>query len=248
MDPESAAVGAPGFTFTLTGTGFVSGSLVYWDSAALATTFVSSSHLAASVPSTALLAAGTVSVTVVNPAPGGGSSAPLPFEIVAAPGDFYAYLPLLVRRLVVAPTVGAITVRPAYSTLGAGDTVTVDVWLEDVEDYYGLEFKLTFDPEVIVVPAGGVTSVWEVFDEAHHFVAQSEIDNVAGLVWYAVTNAHPAGEFTGTGRVCSITFVGAGPGTAVLGFSDASPPTAGTLDGELMYPLPVGGQQIVVAE
>jgi len=70
----AAAPGGSTYTLTVTGTGFVSGSVVEWNGAALTTTFVSSSQLTASVPTSALVTPTTATITVVSPAPGGGAS------------------------------------------------------------------------------------------------------------------------------------------------------------------------------
>jgi hypothetical protein len=72
--PMTAAPGGPGFTLTVNGAGFVSGSVVNWNGAALTTTFVSTTQLTATVPGAKIASAGTASVTVANPAPGGGAS------------------------------------------------------------------------------------------------------------------------------------------------------------------------------
>jgi len=72
--PDSVAPGGPGFTLTVNGTGFVSGSAVNWNGTAIATAFVSSSQLAAAVPGSSIGNAGAVSITVANPLPGGGIS------------------------------------------------------------------------------------------------------------------------------------------------------------------------------
>ncbi len=66
---------APASNLTLKGTGFVPNSKVYWSGTALTTTFVSATVLDAIVPATLVAQAGTATITVVNPAPGGGSSA-----------------------------------------------------------------------------------------------------------------------------------------------------------------------------
>src|SRR6516225_10388188 len=63
--PDAAAPGGPGFTLTVKGTGFVSGSVVNWNGSALATTFVSGLQLTAAVPETEIAVAGTASITVV---------------------------------------------------------------------------------------------------------------------------------------------------------------------------------------
>src|SRR5579863_1675448 len=72
--PDAAPPGGPAFTLTVNGTGFVSGATVNWNGVALATTFVNQSQLTAIVPAVNISSAGTASVTVINPAPGGGPS------------------------------------------------------------------------------------------------------------------------------------------------------------------------------
>ncbi len=80
LTPPSVSAGSSGFTLTVMGTGFVSGvSTVNWNGQSRATTFVSASELAAAILSSDVATAGTDSVTVVNPAPGGGSSNSAPF-------------------------------------------------------------------------------------------------------------------------------------------------------------------------
>jgi hypothetical protein len=75
ISPTSATVGASGFTLTLTGTGFISTSQVQWNGSIRSTTYVSSTQLTAVITAADLATEGTPSVTVVNPAPGGGTTA-----------------------------------------------------------------------------------------------------------------------------------------------------------------------------
>jgi hypothetical protein len=72
--PMTVVPGNPGFTLTVNGTGFVPGSVVNWNGSPLATTFVGSSQLAATVPAVNVAKPATASVTVVSPIPGGGTS------------------------------------------------------------------------------------------------------------------------------------------------------------------------------
>ncbi len=83
ISPSSATAGGSGFTLTITGTGFVSGSVVRWNGDPLDTFFGSSSVLTATVPASRIATAGAANVTVVNPAPGGGTSDPVTFTIQA---------------------------------------------------------------------------------------------------------------------------------------------------------------------
>jgi hypothetical protein len=72
--PQTAAPGAAAFQLTVNGTGFASGAAVNWNGSPRATTFVSSSKLQASILASDLATPRTASVTVSNPAPGGGVS------------------------------------------------------------------------------------------------------------------------------------------------------------------------------
>jgi len=83
LSPTSAVVGGPSFALTLTGSNFVSGSVVKWNGVALTTTLVDATHLTAVVPTSDLTSAGTASVTVFNPTPAGGTTSPLVFTINA---------------------------------------------------------------------------------------------------------------------------------------------------------------------
>ena len=67
LSPSSATAGGAAFPLTITGTNFVSGATVDWNGTALSTTFGSSTSLTASVPASDIAAAGSDSVTVVNP-------------------------------------------------------------------------------------------------------------------------------------------------------------------------------------
>ena len=81
LSPATATAGGPGFTLTVTGTNFISGSVVRWNGADRATTFVSATRLTAAIPAADIATAGTAQVTVGNPAPGGGTSNPQTFSI-----------------------------------------------------------------------------------------------------------------------------------------------------------------------
>lgn len=72
--PTAVSPGGPGFTLTVNGTGFVSGSVVNWNGSPRPTTFVSRAQVTAEIPDTDIATPQTGWVTVVNPAPGGGVS------------------------------------------------------------------------------------------------------------------------------------------------------------------------------
>jgi len=82
--PDATPPGGAQFTLTVNGTGFVSNSVVNWNGNALATQFVSGSQLTATVPAADIAKASTASVTVVNPAPGGGTSSVVFFSVTVS--------------------------------------------------------------------------------------------------------------------------------------------------------------------
>jgi hypothetical protein len=81
LAPKSATAGDPAFTLTVTGSNFIAASTVHWDGAARPTTFINSGQLQAAIPASDLASPGTPQVTVVNPAPGGGTSNALSFTV-----------------------------------------------------------------------------------------------------------------------------------------------------------------------
>jgi hypothetical protein len=84
LAPAFTSAGSAPFTLTVSGLGFVSGSTVYWGSTALSTQFVSASQLTAQVPATQIVSSGITTLTVETPAPGGGTSNTLQFEVDSA--------------------------------------------------------------------------------------------------------------------------------------------------------------------
>jgi len=64
--PSSVRAGSGGFTITANGSGFTSGSVVYWNGTPLETTFVSATQLTALVPASMVATAGMAAITVAS--------------------------------------------------------------------------------------------------------------------------------------------------------------------------------------
>jgi beta-glucanase (GH16 family) len=79
LSPSSAPAGGATFTLTVSGANFVSGDTVFWNGASLATTFGSSTQLAAAVPASWIASPGSAAVTVRTGA--GAASSSLSFTI-----------------------------------------------------------------------------------------------------------------------------------------------------------------------
>jgi hypothetical protein len=74
LNPPTAKVGGAAFTLTVMGSNFVSASTIQWNGANVKTTFVSATEVTADIPVSDIAKAGTATISVVNPSPGGGPS------------------------------------------------------------------------------------------------------------------------------------------------------------------------------
>ena len=81
LSPSSATHGGLNFTLTITGSNFVLGCVAQWKGANRSTTFVNSGQVTAKILASDIANPGTATVTVKNPAPGGGTSNSLTFTI-----------------------------------------------------------------------------------------------------------------------------------------------------------------------
>jgi large repetitive protein len=81
LTPSSAPPGSGALTLDVSGTNFNSSSNILINGAALPTAFLSSTLIQAILPASDLAQGGTLNVAAENPAPGGGTSAALPFTL-----------------------------------------------------------------------------------------------------------------------------------------------------------------------
>jgi len=122
VTPSTLTAGSATATLTLTGTEFVSTSQVFWNGTmALVTTVVSPTQITAIVPAPPLNVVANASVTIVNPAPGGGTS-----------------------TAVTVPVQNALSSLSLFSTATAsGNTVTLTVKIDRAAPAGGLAIALT---------------------------------------------------------------------------------------------------------
>jgi len=71
LSPRSTNAGDPAFMLTVNGSNFASNAVVNWNSAAQATTFVNGAQVTIAVPAAAVSNAGTIKISVTNPAVSG---------------------------------------------------------------------------------------------------------------------------------------------------------------------------------
>lgn len=96
LSPDTALTGVP-FSFNVSGSGFVQASVVRWNGADRPTTFLDTARLTVTVPPGDVAVPGTVSVTVFNPGPGGGLSAPRSILIRPSPPSIFLLAPSSVQ-------------------------------------------------------------------------------------------------------------------------------------------------------
>jgi hypothetical protein len=131
ISPSSVVAGSNAVTITLTGTNFLSNSVVQWNGAALTTTYQNATSLQAEIPASDLSTVGTASITVQNPAPGGGISNAVTFSIITAPSTTLSVLNIQANDLVWDPINKQIYVSQPSTASSNGNSVTT------VDPYHG---------------------------------------------------------------------------------------------------------------
>ncbi len=81
VNPASVLAGSGDTLLDVSGSGFVTSSMIFWNGAPLTTTFVSATEVKATIPAADLTGSSASQVTVQNPGPGGGSSTAATFDV-----------------------------------------------------------------------------------------------------------------------------------------------------------------------
>ena len=134
ISPASIGAGAASLTLTVTGSAFAPTSRVVVDGSIRATTYLSSTTLTAILPAGDLAAAGSRSITVSTPAPGGGASSPRPLAVLG-PFAVVNHVAGAVTVLPGAPMSVAVGNGPAniydwvtIAPVGSGDQTYTGIW------------------------------------------------------------------------------------------------------------------------
>ena len=85
LSPGAADAGGADFTLTVDGSNFINDSVVRWNGTDRTTTYISATKLTTDILAADIATAGTSSVTVFNPAPGGGESTPAESFAICSP-------------------------------------------------------------------------------------------------------------------------------------------------------------------
>jgi uncharacterized repeat protein (TIGR03803 family) len=176
-------------TVTVDGSGFVSGAMVNWNATALATTYVSSTELTATIPASDFASATNATITVTNPTPGGGTSAGLTFQVVAAPTSVF--------------------VNGAWAGDPLGTAVT---WTDGTTHYVGYDAFGTIQAGINAVAAGGTVDVAAGTYSETDTIARSLTISGAGAAVATVDGAGAGSVFTidygATATIAGLTITG----------------------------------------
>jgi len=111
LSPTGVVVSSGALTLTVTGTNFVSTSVVNFGGSPRTTSFVSATQLTAAILSTDVISIGTPAITVTSPTPGGGTSNSVNFNISAAPNPVPTVTTLLPTNVIAGSGAFTLTVN-----------------------------------------------------------------------------------------------------------------------------------------
>jgi hypothetical protein len=131
-------------TVALYGTGFTANSTVLLNGASIATSYESSTELMVTIPASSIATPGVVNLAVTTPAPGGGTSAALPFT---------AYNPPAPTLTSLSPNAGPINTAAAVTLYGTGFTASSTVAMN------GMNITATFVSSTELTVAISASSV-----------------------------------------------------------------------------------------
>jgi hypothetical protein len=190
LSPAEIPSGHPTLSVTLRGANLGAGGQAYLGAVALPTQVASPNEAVITLNANYLVNAGTFSLTFVNPAPGGGTSAPLPLRVVT-----------LSPPTVLAPTPGGL---PNHSTLGHLTMDDVSVYWTDAAAgtvskvaINGGPVTLLDSPDPMARPVGisvGRCNVYWIRGGSTISRRSAEVMSVP------VNGGSPAGRLTSVGR------------------------------------------------
>ncbi|QLQ06883.1 MAG: hypothetical protein HZY76_13105 [Anaerolineae bacterium] len=116
--------------------------------------------------------------------------------------------------------------EPTAVSANVGDTVTIDLYIQDVSNLYGLDFRVSYNPTIgqvvdqnMYIPGTQIQPLysWTVpgFIIKQDTYLPSDIPPNCGVhcIWLAFTQLNPTPPANGSGPVARVTFLGLQPGT-----------------------------------
>ncbi len=117
-----------------------------------------------------------------------------------------------------------VAVSPAQLSLECKVDKLVDIRVNDVKDLYGVDVKITFNPNVLEVVDGDAALPGIQIQPGNlpdttgglGYIHTNKADNTAGTIEYVAVRKAPAAPQSGSGVVASITFRGKAAGTSPI--------------------------------
>jgi hypothetical protein len=260
LNPSSVEAGGPSLTLAVTGTNFVSDSVVRWNGQPRPTTFANSTQLTAQISAADLATIGTAQVTVFTPPAGGGESNNLPFNVTAPPNPVPAITSLDPTTVVTGSPATTLTINgtgfipasvvklngdPRPTTYVSGTQVTAQLNAND------LAVAGTAAITVTNPAPGGGTSFPRTLNISNLAPTVTSLNpsvvaegSAAQLLTVTGTNFVPGAQVLVNGQARLTTFVNATTVTTQLTVADQA--TATTLNIQVSNPAPGGGVSNIV--
>lgn len=119
---------------------------------------------------------------------------------------------------------GTALLTPAYQNVEVGQTANVAFRVENIDQLYGYQVDISFNPAVVeVVDAdptkAGVQVTLGTFLQAD-FVQENDANNGTGVITCVVSQLSPTSAVSGSGDLLTITFHAKAQGISDIGFAD----------------------------
>ncbi len=184
--PDVVTTGAAGFTLIVNGANFVPTSVVRVNGNARSTTFVSTAQLTAAVLGSDISTAGSFLVTVVTPAPGGGTSGSQTVSVLPPVVNAKAYL------------------EGAWNGATMNTSLRTKGFVPLSQPYSGAPWSYTGTEHVAAIPAGVVD--WVLVELRTGTTVATRIARRAAFLT-------STGAIVDTGGTEPVTFLGVGTGS-----------------------------------
>jgi hypothetical protein len=112
-----------------------------------------------------------------------------------------------------------VSVQPSPGVVGANDSFFVDIDISNVQDLFGFQFDLLYDPGVLT--ANEIVEATFLSAAGETFFIPGTIDNIAGTIIFTANAL--IGELpgaTGSGTLARLNFTAKSPGTSILDLSN----------------------------
>jgi hypothetical protein len=153
LGPDTALIGSA-FTLTVTGSRFVSNSVVRWNGSDRPTTFINNSKVTAEISADDVSTSTVATISVSNPAPGGGVSAGLPLTVRAATPSITSVSPATITA-----GSGEATLTVTGTNLAVGSVALWNSQPRPTSFVSSTVLKFTLSASDLITPSTGMVSV-----------------------------------------------------------------------------------------